>query len=253
MAQAAVTGNLYEDRRRSVLLAQLHERARERFDGADLGALETFLTEYHVAVPMDDLDDRAIEDLYGSALAHWALAQGRQPGEARVRVYSPTHDDSGWQSSHTVVEVVADEMPFLVRSVTGELTASAMGIHFANHLTLNVTRDEAGHITGCSTATGPTAGQTELYLHIEIDRITDPERLAAREQRLERVLAETRLAVDDWPSMRERAVAAAELLPEDSPERALLQWLEAEHFTFIGAIDFAAAGSGRSSGAGCRG
>jgi glutamate dehydrogenase len=223
MAQAPFIGSSHDQRRRASLLDQLESRARERFDGDESSALKQFLRAYYVAVPMTELDERDSSDLYGAALAHWLFGQGRADGAARVRVYSPTHEDAGWQCRHSVIEVVADEMPFLIDSITAALGVDGIGIHFANHLTV-------------------TSGQ---YLHVEVDRLADEARMSALEERLERVIAEAKLAVDDWTAMRGRAAAAAELLPADSDERALVEWFEDRHFTFIGAIDFAAGTSGK--------
>ncbi len=220
MAQAPFVGSSRESRRRTALLDQLVERARDRFDGEDTTAFERFLGEYYLAVPMAELDDRDPSDLYGAALAHWLFGRERAGRDARVRVYSPTHEDAGWQCRHSVVEVVAPEMPFLIDSVTAALGVDGIGIHFSNHVTLGA------------------GGADEVYLHIEIDRLADASRAAAIESRLRDVLAEARLAVDDWTAMRGRASAAAELLPEGSEERALVEWFEDRHFTFIGAIDF---------------
>ena len=47
------------------------------------------------------------------------------PGRAgmpKVRVYNPEFEQHGWRTGHTVVEVVTDDMPFLVDSTTMELS-----------------------------------------------------------------------------------------------------------------------------------
>ena len=246
MVNASLDCGSIEQRRRSTLDTQLTSYARERFDGDEANPFEAFLLEYHVTIPVRDLDVREVPDLYGAALAHWLFAEGRDSGEARVRVYSPTHDDSGWQSRHSVVEVVSDDLPFLVDSVTAALGVEGLGIHFSNHVTLNVVRGVNGKVVDCGPQSAQSDAETiEAYLHIEIDRVSDPARLEAIEAKLRAVLAETRLAVDDWSAMRGRATAAAALLSAESEERALLEWLEARHFTFIGAVDFDRAESGR--------
>ena len=65
----------------------------------------------------DDLAERDPLDLYGAALAQLRSAELRQPGEVKLRVYNPKLEQNGWQSTHTVVEIVNDDMPFLVDSV----------------------------------------------------------------------------------------------------------------------------------------
>ncbi|MDA0352683.1 MAG: NAD-glutamate dehydrogenase [Chloroflexi bacterium] len=239
MAQAPFIGRDQEARRRATLQEHLAARARDRFGDGATGPFEAFLDAYHVAVPLTELDDRDLPDLYGAALAHWQFGQGRMADESRVRVYSPTHEDAGWQCRHSVVEVVAEDLPFLVDSITAALGVDGLGIHFSNHVTLRVARDGDGDVVSCGSSRDEDAeGVSELYLHIEIDRVTDSERLCEIASNLESVLAEVRLAVDDWQAMRGRATAGAELLPEGSEERALVEWLEDRHFVLIGAIDF---------------
>jgi glutamate dehydrogenase len=72
---------------------------------------------YYAHAAPDDLSDRSAVDLYGAAVAHWNLARIRRAGELKVHVYTPNVEEHGWESRHTVVETVVDDMPFLVDSV----------------------------------------------------------------------------------------------------------------------------------------
>ena len=42
----------------------------------------------------------------------------RRPGVAKVRVFNPHNDDHGYGSMHTVIQIVTDDMPFLVDSTS---------------------------------------------------------------------------------------------------------------------------------------
>jgi glutamate dehydrogenase len=70
--------------------------------------------QYYHRVPPDDLVGRSESDVYGAALAHWNFMHHRAPGEAKVRVYNPQFEQHGWRSAHTVVEIVSDDMSFVV-------------------------------------------------------------------------------------------------------------------------------------------
>ena len=102
---------------------------RERVDAERAPAVERFLRRYYEHVAPEDLEGRTEHDLYGAALAHWSLARVRKPGEIVVRVYSPTVDEHGWDSPHTVVETVTDDMPFLVDSVSMEILRRGITVH----------------------------------------------------------------------------------------------------------------------------
>ena len=104
-------------------------RVRERVDARQADDVERFVRAYYAHVAPDDLSDRSDLDLYGAAVAHWNLARVRQPGESKVHVYTPNVEEHGWESPHTVVETVVDDMPFLVDSVSMEVTRNGSAIH----------------------------------------------------------------------------------------------------------------------------
>src|SRR3954449_11363326 len=201
----------------SALIESVCERVRERVAPEEVAEAEAFVRLYYRRGPAADLKGREPVDLYGAALAHWTFGRDRPPGEPRVRVYNPTFEQHGWQSPHTALEVVSDDMPFLVDSVSMELSRRELGIHVLVH---------------------PVVGQ-ESYMHIEVDRQADGlEELA---EAIVDVLGQVRAAVEDWQAMRERMQT---LIDEPTPKgmdeeefaeaRALLEWVGDHHFTFLG-------------------
>src|SRR3954469_24697917 len=192
----------------SALIESVCERVRERVAPEEVAEAEAFVRQYYRRAPTADLSGREALDLYGAALAHWTFGRDRAQGEAQVRVYNPTFEQHGWQSPHTAVEIVSDDMPFLVDSVSMEFSRRELGIHVLVH---------------------PVVG-AESYMHIEVDRqATGLEALA---EAIRDVLGQVRAAVEDWQPMRERMAA---LLSEDTPAgmdedefaeaRALLAWV----------------------------
>src|SRR5205807_10654003 len=97
-------------------------------------------------VPPGGLADRSPLDLYGAALAHWNLAATRASGAAKVKVYNPDFEQNGWSSPHTVIEIVSDDMPFLVDSVTMELGRQGYAIDLVIHPVIRVRRDPEGQL-----------------------------------------------------------------------------------------------------------
>ncbi|MEP6762134.1 MAG: NAD-glutamate dehydrogenase, partial [Sporichthyaceae bacterium] len=211
--------------------------------------LQAFLRRYYRHVAPDDLVGRDPVDLSGAALSHRRLARQMPQGTAQVRVFTPSADEDGWSArGHTVVEVVVDDMPFLVDSVTAELSHHGHAIHLVVHPQMVVRRDVVGDLHEVCDATLPQemAGESQLesWMHIEIDRQVDK---AANEELtadLQRVLRDVREAVEDWPKMRDTAVRIADELAAHPPARVpeqetteateLLRWLASDHFTFMG-------------------
>jgi glutamate dehydrogenase len=189
------------DEAKAAALEATIARVREGSEAAEAEQLERFVRGYYEHVAPEDIVARSDVDLAGAALAHWSLLRARRAGESKVHVYSPTVEEHGWESPHTVIETVTDDVPFLVDSVTMELSAQQRNIHVIVHPQFEVTRDEEGRLL----EVGAEDGQSESLIHVEIDRQTDPAVLEQLCVDLQRVLRDVRAAVDDWPAMRQRA------------------------------------------------
>jgi glutamate dehydrogenase len=225
----------------AALIDDVCSRVREKLRDDEAPQVEEFVRQYYRRVPPDDLVDRSELDVYGAALAHWNFICRRAPGEAKVRAYNPQFEQHGWQSPHTVVEIVSDDMPFLVDSVRMELGRHGYGIHLLIHPVINVRRDEEGELV--EVAPRGDEQTAESVMHVEIDRQSEPRELDALRGHLVRVLGEVRAAVEDWSRMREWAHELITELDEQPPPvdrteveeaKALLAWLDDGHFTFLG-------------------
>ena len=232
------------DEAKAALIDKTVEHAQAKLPPEQAARLEALIRIYYGAVAPEDLLERNASDLYGAALAQLNFAARREPGEAKVRVYTPQLEEHGWTSSHTVVEIVNDDMPFLVDSVSLELNRLGSGVHLIIHPVVRVRRDETGLLLDVLPFDTPAEdAQLESFLHAEVVRETEPEHLERLRAGLERVLADVRAAVEDWPAMVERAravIADLERVPPtvDSEElaesKALLEWIVDNHFTFLG-------------------
>jgi glutamate dehydrogenase len=163
-------------------------------------------------------------------------------------VYNPQFEEHGWQSTHTVVEMINDDMPFLVDSTRTEINRQGYAIHLMIHPVMKVRRDPEGRLLEVlSPEADDEDAVSESVIHVEVDRQTEPEVLEGLKRCIEKVLGDVRAAVEDWPRMRERiqaVVAGFEdnpppIEPEDLAEaRAFLEWLDADNFTFLGHRDY---------------
>ncbi|MET9791737.1 NAD-glutamate dehydrogenase [Streptomyces canus] len=218
-------------------------------DTPDSETVLAFLQRYYLHTAPEDLTGRDPVDIYGAALSHFRLGETRPQGTANVRVHTPTVEENGWTCTHTVVEVVTDDMPFLVDSVTNELTRQGRGIHVVIHPQVVVRRDLTGKLIEVLTVPHvgdlPHDAHTESWIHVEIDRETDRGDLKQITADLLRVLSDVRESVEDWEKMRDAALRMADELPaepvatdlrdmEIDEARELLRWLAADHFTFLG-------------------
>ena len=222
-------------------LAAVRALVRAKVAADEQPAVERFVAEYYRQLHADDVVDLKPADTYGAALSHLAFARRREPGSAKVRVFNPSIEEHGWQSTHTVVEVVNDDMPFLVDTVTMEVNRHGLALHLIVPPVMANRRDLAGGLVEAVALTDDVV--RESFMHLQIDRVPDVQALETLARDIARVLADVRLAVADWQVMLARAADIIDKLERHPPPLAIdeveeaksfLRWLVSGHFTFLG-------------------
>ncbi|MGH3446277.1 MAG: NAD-glutamate dehydrogenase [Nocardioidaceae bacterium] len=233
------------------LLSEAATIAAHPKGGEGSAAVKTdhLLSLYYRHVAPEDLLERSPVDVYGAAVSQYTLAAERPQGTAVVHVFTPTIDDNEWAADgHSVVEVVTDDMPFLVDSLTMQLTAMDHAIHLVVHPQMLVRRDIAGRLLEVLDGESAELGESpdlirESWMHIEVDRISHQTDLDHIESSLMQILRDVREVVEDWQKMHAQSREVVSDLtdaslplpdPEVAEARALLEWLADDHFTFLG-------------------
>jgi glutamate dehydrogenase len=227
------------DQRLGAIAARVNAHAA----ATDSALLAALVAQTFSDVDPDDLAARSADEMAGAVLSLWQLGRTRSAGQARVRVLSPTQDADGWSSRHTVIQIVNDDMPFLVDSTSMEINRQGLSAHLTIHPVLAVQRDAQGRLTAVASRREEPEWPRESWMHIEVDRQGD----AASRQRLaegiERVLADVRAVTADWqPMLAQLASVIDEVerqLPPGANEEqreslAFLQWLADGHMLLLG-------------------
>lgn len=209
-----------------------------------------FARQFLNTVAVEDLRDWSIDGLYGAVVNFWSLIQNRQPQQTKIHIYNPDYDRDGWQTTHTVIEVICDDMPFLVDSLRMVLNRMGIALHLSVHMGgIRVTRDANHVINGVLPRQGVVDSNviTEAPVFLEIDRQTDVAILEELNRQFEHALQDNRAVTQDWLLMRQLVrdmIAELDDLPEifDQHEinesKAFLAWIEDHHFTFLGVRDY---------------
>jgi glutamate dehydrogenase len=238
------------DREKSELLSRAVDVAlhRKGTGGPPHDVVEALLKAYYRHVAPEDVIDRSDVDLYGALASHYRLAGNRPQGTAQVRVFTPSTTEEGWSAGgHSVVEVVTDDMPFLVDSLTMELNRQQRDVHAVIHPQFDVVRNITGELQEVRLADDGSSeadhGLRESWMHIEIGRVADDEDTAEIEELLQKVLRDVRESVEDWEKMSAQVLQIVDDLDESPPPlskteieqgQELLRWLANDHFTFLG-------------------
>ncbi|WP_040834026.1 NAD-glutamate dehydrogenase domain-containing protein, partial [Nocardia brevicatena] len=222
----------------------------------DLGALEE---GYFRHVDAGDAD-RVISDITQVFRRHLELALDRYPGRAAVRVYHPG-DDAGVGAA---VQVVTDDMPLLVESVTSSLNRMGVSVSEVIHPVLEVERDRTGRLTAARPhevdGNGGT-GLRESWMHIQLHPSTSGDLLDRIATAVPTVVGDVRQVVGDTPEIRDTLVGVsagldriAETGKAPFPARDLndcanlLRWLADGNFTVLGYARYRQHGNAETAG-----
>ena len=209
--------------------------------------LVDFLPRFYEDVAPEDLMGKDPIDLVGPATHMLRLGSHRPQGDAIVDVFTPTVAADEWTVGHTVVQVITDDMPFLLDSLVAAITGQGHSLHLVAHPIYAVERDITGTLQSVvpgSPDAAPESAIRESWIHLEIDLRTDPEQHTALEQVLHAVLSDVREAVEDWQRMTAEALTLADELRASPPSSVpaaysqeaaeFLQWLAEGNYTFLG-------------------
>jgi len=220
--------------------------------GHDPDAVQVFLRHYFRHVDAVDVDERSVANLLGLVESHYRAAMYRPPARAVISIRTPNQSDDGWTAGGvTVVQIVTDDRPFLVDSVTMEVLRQGWSMREVFHPQFLVRRDLEGNLRGIvrtSEAEHDPAVIPESWMHLEILPPANADGreslIADLEHGLLEVLRLVEEAVQDWQKMITRSEETIELLKDPAlvhghAEQAalaceLLGWLNANHFTFLG-------------------
>ena len=207
-----------------------------------LADAEAFAGTFYRRMSRDEFAQHGADGWAALAAGILDFAAARKPGTANVRLFNASLKDNGWESPHTVLQVVNDDMPFLVDSVTMKLAEMGIGVHVLGHPVVPMRRDKAGKLLAVG------EGTPESFMHIEIDR-QPAAAMKAIEKDIRAVLEDVRAIVRDWPAMRAKMLEVADDLGKrDMPTvskagvveaQAFLRWAADNHFTFLGYREYA--------------
>ena len=197
---------------------------------------------------LDGLESMPADWLAGNAQAALDFIAVKPKRRHKIHVRRTPARANGGLLEGSAIEILNDDMPFLVDSVLGELQARGIGVHLLLHPLFKTRRDKAGRLQEIAGSGDRdwSDGRQESYIAIHVRALPDAQ---ARDlaQTLSSILEDVRVVVADWRPMLVRLNAAKgqlEMAPASVPRdllaesTAFLQWLEQDNFTLLGACEF---------------
>ncbi|RJG41856.1 NAD-glutamate dehydrogenase [Motilimonas pumila] len=191
----------------------------------------------------DDLTQRNDNDMYGVAISLWNALNRAQPSQDHVKVYNPSLSRHGWQSSHSIIEIIVKDMPFLVDSVQMALQRQGIIAHLLLHQPMAITRSQKGNVTQVASASEQSdKASLETVFLIEIDRQSEEQQLDTLAKELNSVMHDVTLVVQGWQPMQQQLKQVVAELNEIKPEPGsqieevsqFLTWLANHNLTLMG-------------------
>ncbi len=226
-----------------VLLEKVYALIAEKLEMPQQSLITQLAQRLFANIDDDDLLQRNESDMYGATLSLWNHLSDVNLSDISVRIFNPTLSQDGWQSTHTVVEIVTPDNPFLVDSVKMALTRLDMTSHFMLHGPHCFTRENGEIISICS---NDSTMQQTLF-HFEVDHLSDPTEIKTLQTELFLVLEDIRRVVNEWKPMSEKLTEViVELESNPSPigkdqvneSIQFLAWLQDHNFTLMGYKNF---------------
>ncbi|WP_319784154.1 NAD-glutamate dehydrogenase [Oceanisphaera sp. IT1-181] len=246
---------------RSVLLDNVAQHITDKFPEQLAPLVNNFVTQLYSGITDYDLYHRNASDVYGAAINLWQAFATRPDAALYVRVYNPELGRHGWQSPHTLVEVICTDAPFLVDSIRMVLTRMGITSHLMLHQPMQVVRDADGELTDIrereqvqSQEQASASQALETAFLIEIDRLAAPETRDALTAELVSVVTEVLQVVSDWQPLVQRLEQVITELPtacgahpdEMAETLAFLNWVVDHKFTLMGYRRYQLTGEGDS-------
>ena len=223
-----------------VLLEKVYQLIQDKLEVETQPLVSKLAEHLYSNISQDDLFQRNESDLYGAVVSLWQHILEKDADMVSVKVFNPTLSRQGWQSSHTVIEIVVPDSAFLVDSVKMAINRLGLTSHFMANAPTQISRKKDEVV-----AINDGQGDMQSLFHIEIDRLNDKARMSELKDELLSVLKDTRSVVEDWHKMSDKLLLAIketednikniplekERLQEDL---AFLRWLGEHNFTFMG-------------------
>ncbi len=235
---------------------QLQAALAQHVSEQALPQVALFAEQFFGIIALEELTQRRLSDLVGCTLSSWRLLERFDHNTPEVRVFNPDYEKHGWQSTHTAVEVLHRDIPFLVDSVRMELNRRGYSIHTLQNSVFSVRRNQQGELLEIlpKGSQGKDV-QQEALMFLEIDRCANIGELKTLEKALQEVFVEVRLSVADFQPMKAKAQELLAWLDKVKPGQAglkveaaeldeikvFLNWLLDNHFTFLGYEEFTVA------------
>ncbi|MAZ87091.1 MAG: NAD-glutamate dehydrogenase [Cellvibrionaceae bacterium] len=240
---------------------QLSDCIDEKLSNSQADKVRNFAALYYDQSDLEDLEGKALNDVFGSAFGWWNYIQQSDISGPKVRVFNPSLEEDGWLCGHTVVAVLQRDMPFLVDSIRIEVNRRNIDIHAVKSTVVSVCRDKNGKLQDVVDKGAKVRNSKnkqyhqEAMVYLEITLHMDESVMQDLAESLRSVLRDVDVVVADYRPLLDQIEQTRknlknsnkDLLKDNAKEAdAFLKWLADGHFTLLGYVEYQFEGKGDS-------
>lgn len=215
--------------------------------------LRFFIRQFYDKMPLMDLEGIDAATAFTIAQSGYDFLQNRTLKEPKISIIQEKQTEDRRVEKATI-EILGDDMPFLVDSIAAELARHELTVYSLIHPVLRVKRDASGKLLQVKER-GDSAAQpeeesgviTESYMHITISPL--PEEIPQKTllEDLRRILRTVHITVADWRAILNKipgtldivSNAPASFRKEDIEEvKDFFRWLHNNNFVFLGYLEY---------------
>jgi glutamate dehydrogenase len=229
------------------IIDEITKRIHQNVNNDIAPVISKFVNKFLSTVAFDDLEEHRLLDLYGAILSFWNYIYQRNPNQVKIRIYNPEFEKYGWESKHTIVEVLYEDIPFLVDSIIMAINKMGLYSHLIIHSgDMKFIRDNENRIVDVLDYSDKVNGSKtfrEAPIFIEINKQTDLNIISELKKTILETIHDVSSAVQDWSLMNKQVDSSIQNLKsvhkkstddEILESAEFLEWLLQDHFTLLG-------------------
>ena len=206
--------------------------------------LKTMLDVLFHKISVEDMEFFDPLILANLAQTHWSMAKRRERGKPQLQIYCFASE--GGECRKTIIDIVSDDMAFLVDSVASEINNNDLLIGILIHPTIYAHYDKKGGLRNVS-AKAEENYIRQSHIHIQINETLSAEAIEKLEKGLYTVLDDVYIANVQWqPLLAQLKNASGELsraftgrsAAEIHEYCAFLDYLYNNNFTLLGCREY---------------
>ncbi|MDA0901921.1 MAG: NAD-glutamate dehydrogenase [Proteobacteria bacterium] len=203
--------------------------------------LDSYIKSFYSNCHSKDFFGYSDQELFDLAASSFDFFKNRKSGDVKIRLYNPVKKKDGFETSYTILDIVNDDMPFLVDSTIIQFDKANIEIKNIIHPILSGIRSKKGDLEGFSNA--DNAG-SESVIQFHLAYISNEE-IKEIEDQLRKILSSVAVVVDDWKAMTDIANIARDQIDNANNASAdpkevkeFINWILDGSFIFLGSAEY---------------